>query len=137
MRMQRTWVEQVCPGGWIYSRLRDKKVFNLRDTCERVTYHASFWQDEIKPGGLGRYAVKYATKKHQKKVPDFIRHTGRFWGCSRNITLPEPIRFTGGEAEVREAIASMGRDVTAYDYLPKYIWVDSEVTERLKKRMES
>lgn len=35
--------------------------------------------------GLHRYAVKYASKLHQKAVPKDFIHVGRLWGNSRNV----------------------------------------------------
>lgn len=42
-----------------------------------------------KKGGLHRYAVKYASKLHQKNVPESFSNVGRLWGCSYNVT-PKP-----------------------------------------------
>jgi hypothetical protein len=42
-----------------------------------------------KKDGAARYAVKYAMKMRQKRVPKAYRNVGRFWGCSRDV-LPSP-----------------------------------------------
>ena len=42
-----------------------------------------------KKDGARRYAVKYAMKMRQKRVPVGYRNVGRFWGCTRDVP-PEP-----------------------------------------------
>lgn len=37
------------------------------------------------PNGARNYAVKYAHKMHQKRVPEAYRNVGRFWGCTRDV----------------------------------------------------
>jgi hypothetical protein len=46
------------------------------------------WENQKKPGGLTRYAVKYATKMYQKRVPPDFGKCGRFWGRSKNVKTP-------------------------------------------------
>lgn len=43
-----------------------------------------------KPDGAKRYAVKYAMKTHQKRVPVAYQNVGRFWGHSKAVR-PKPI----------------------------------------------
>lgn len=38
-----------------------------------------------KPDGAARYAVKYAFKMRQKRVPKEYQDVGRLWGCSRDV----------------------------------------------------
>lgn len=40
------------------------------------------------PEGARRYCVKYATKRHQKDVPEEFQTVGRFWATSQDV-LPE------------------------------------------------
>ena len=42
------------------------------------------------PEGAGRYASKYASKPHQKKIPEGYKNVGRWWGNSRDVT-PKPL----------------------------------------------
>jgi hypothetical protein len=48
------------------------------------------WSLVRSPGGLRRYAVKYASKLRQKDVPLAYQSVGRFWGHSRGVA-PKPI----------------------------------------------
>jgi len=45
-----------------------------------------------KRDGARRYAIKYAWKLRQKRVPSDYVNPGRFWGCSRDVT-PTPRRW--------------------------------------------
>lgn len=55
--------------------------------------------------GAKRYAVKYAMKMRQKRVPPAYRNVGRFWGASRDVkpTSQGFVRCT--EDDIRGAIA--------------------------------
>jgi hypothetical protein len=48
------------------------------------------WALVRSPGGLRRYAVKYAAKIYQKAVPLAYQSVGRFWGHSRGVA-PKPL----------------------------------------------
>lgn len=58
-----------------------------------------------KPDGAARYALKYAYKCHQKVVPKQYQNVGRFWGCSRDVTPPDPEPVPMNEFEVRAILA--------------------------------
>jgi len=63
-----------------------------------------FWIEADKPGGLARYASKYALKIDQKKLPDSITGAGRFWGCSRGLVSEEVIYSGNGEVDDIDAV---------------------------------
>ncbi|GAG62416.1 unnamed protein product, partial [marine sediment metagenome] len=62
--------------------------------------------------GAARYAVKYASKMRQKRVPPDFRNVGRFWGHSDDVKpVPrETIQCT--EDDVRELLKG-------WDYAPR------------------
>ena len=129
--MAEVWCNIVAPVDWRYSRLKDRQEFSLRDTCEIFNYRDEFWQNEKTPDGLAHYAVSYATKAYQKHPPDWYSLTGRFWGSSRNFTYGYNVDFAGNEDTVREFLASCGRDMAGYSYLPKICYVSPSVTEKI------
>ena len=53
----------------------DERHLQAGTSCERIR----------KPDGAARYAVKYAYKMRQKKVPLEYRNVGRFWSHSRDV----------------------------------------------------
>jgi len=53
----------------------DERHLRAGTRCERI---------RVKDGGI-RYAVKYAYKMRQKKVPLEYQNVGRFWGHSRGV----------------------------------------------------
>ena len=99
-----------------------------RDACKmfRVHTHPKAWELIRSPDGAARYALKYATKPYQKKVPEDFQDVGRFWGCSRDISrsASEVVDTVDcGEYDVRWYAAIRGRDMSTYGELPSDIWV--------------
>jgi len=81
-----------------------------------------FWQDAHSHGGLSRYAVKYACKTEQKKVPPEYRDVGRFWGCSRGL-----VEFVGDEVIAGQDYTATLREILERKHLkacPKYVFGD-------------
>lgn len=74
--------------------------------------------------GAKRYALKYALKPHQKKVPRSFQDVGRFWGNSRDVgRIADGIEFECTELEAREWLKThVGFDADNWVELPKYIW---------------
>lgn len=46
------------------------------------------WEVVEKPDGAARYVSKESYKTFQKSVPEEFQNVGRFWGCSRDLSLP-------------------------------------------------
>jgi len=51
--------------------------------------------------GGRRYAIKYAHKMYQKRVPPDYWNVGRFWGCSRGVKPDEPALVECSEDDIR------------------------------------
>lgn len=66
-KVSRTWYEIVGSG--------DRRHLNAGTRVERLR----------SVEGAAHYAVKYAQKMAQKRVPDGYKHVGRFWACSRAV----------------------------------------------------
>ena len=57
--------------------------------------------------GAAHYAVKYAQKMTQKRVPVGYRHVGRFWACSRcSLPHPKALCVFEGIDDLKQALAS-------------------------------
>lgn len=54
---------------WPYSRIRDKKLFHVKQSSLDFNEHPTVWEAIRKKDGGQRYAVKYATKAYQKNPP--------------------------------------------------------------------
>ncbi|WP_462273673.1 rolling circle replication-associated protein [Methanohalophilus sp.] len=65
-----------------------------------------------KKDGAKRYAVKYAYKMKQKRVPEGYRNVGRFWGHSKDVK-PIPI----AEVECNEDDIIAGLEIGEWEYL--------------------
>lgn len=73
------------------------------------------WEVVREKDGGKRYAAKYATKAHQKRVPEAYRDVGRFWGHSREGVKPEvKARYLCNEAMLRDALKRGG-----WEYVPE------------------
>ena len=98
----------------------------------KVHSHPRAWELIRSDDGAARYALKYATKTKQKKVPEDFQDVGRFWGCSRDVSRSAKEMVDSvecGEFDVRLYALARGRDMSTYDNLPGHIWVseiDSE-----------
>jgi hypothetical protein len=65
-----------------------------------------------KKDGAARYAVKYALKMHQKRVPQGYHNVGRFWGYSRDV-VPKPVQ------ELRVTEDDVRGTLEGWPYAPK------------------
>lgn len=79
-----------------------------------------------KVNGAVHYAVKYAMKMRQKRVPVGYQDVGRFWGCSRMVTPSSPVEVGCTEDDVRGVLESWG-DVPAWPHAP----ADDELLHRV------
>jgi hypothetical protein len=60
--------------------------YNLRDRCEWFHLRSKQWENIRDDGGARKYALQYAMKTYQKRVPKAYRKVGRFWGCSQAVS---------------------------------------------------
>lgn len=80
------------------------------------------WEAIKKPYGAQAYVTKYATKPHQKEVPEQYQNCGRFWGCSKGVK-PEPIDYYhSSEKELRHLLWLANHPLAEAEFLPKYLW---------------
>lgn len=98
-------------------------AFHAYDECEEKR----MWQAARSEDGLRRYAVKYACKPYQKKVPEGYQDVGRFWGASKGVQARKgewtsaPIN----DEMLRKLLVDVGReDIADWEVLPKHIYLD-------------
>lgn len=119
----------IASGGqdWSYSQVyescgrlkRGARLCTMGAIRHRYTVEPKYWEGVRSSDGAARYAVKYALKTYQKVVPDCYRNVGRFWGCSRDVRLPDGEIVTGTEEKIREYLVEKGRNMDSFDVLPK------------------
>lgn len=117
------WVESQKLEGAEYSRVRDRKLFHVKQSV--FNFHKTkpeVWEGIRSPEGAKRYAVKYALKTEQKEVPPMYSDVGRFWGCSRQLSNPQGLEVEITQDELREYLWREDHRLKKWDVLPKYIW---------------
>ena len=62
------------------------KLYNVWDRCLRFHKRPKQWEDIRKEDGARRYALMYALKPLQKRVPLRYQNVGRFWACSKGVS---------------------------------------------------
>ncbi|MCA1791848.1 MAG: hypothetical protein LC667_18965, partial [Thioalkalivibrio sp.] len=77
---------------WV-SRAWADVVAHEHDGERRKHQKAGIRLEEMRTRSFG-YAVAYASKPHQKKVPRGFANPGRWWGLWR-VSVPAPIVFSG------------------------------------------
>ena len=91
------------------------------------------WENIRSDRGAVRYVLAYACKPHQKIVPTDYSNVGRFWGVSSAVVPGPGADFGATETEVRELMFMLGRNVSGFDVLPKYLFHDGDLTKEFEK----
>lgn len=126
------WAECMeVSAGRSYCSLGDLQVKDMWHQVLRFNTHPKAWEEVRKPDGARRYMAKYATKTHQKIVPDSYANCGRFYGYSRLVKASiKPIDTFSVSADViRQVLADEGHKVAEWDFLPKYLFGVSSFSE--------
>lgn len=128
------WAHQASTHNWKYCSIKwnrkqrkliryGKKNYRTRDAVYSVNSHPQHWEILRSKDGGARYAMKYAMKKEQKKVPSQFVDIGRFWATPQHLSLPKLVKtwtYTDEEGALRMC-EMMGRDFSNWAYLPKII----------------
>jgi len=133
------WSSLVEPEEWQYCRVYvnkrtgtiDKSSANPMTTREavlKVHSHPKVWEGLRSKDGAMRYAVKYATKAEQKKIPVEYANMGRFWATTHKNSLKNLVKFWiyTDEDGVIDMCQRMGREFSSWEYLPKIILGNTE-----------
>lgn len=83
-----------------------------------------------------RYAVKYAAKMRQKRVPANFANVGRLWGHSSGVAPRKLSEIELDEKTLRIALEEWGRMPPEGSTVYKRLYGAAEYIERLEKRLE-
>lgn len=108
-----------------WSLIVSRETIDTRRKVYKVHNHPNQWELIRKEDGAKRYALKYALKTEQKKVPVAFRDVGRFWGCSRSVkdTIPAPMEKEITSAELISYLRDVGHKSWRWEWLPKHIFL--------------
>ena len=121
-KMGTLWAKAMQIDKWETDGLGLPSAEFIRHQVVAVHTHPKSWENVRKPNGARKYALKYATKPHQKQVPELYQNVGRFWGNSRDVPNDEVVFMSGSETQLREFLDRLGRNLDHLDVLPKHIW---------------
>jgi hypothetical protein len=120
--MCQKWVSIQDLPDWPYSRIKDKKLFHVKQSSLDFNSHPTVWEAIKNPEGDARYAVKYATKPNQKKPPTWVRNVGRFWGMSGDCRVSTPLNIVDTcEDDIRTFLRAIHHPCAEFEVLPKYL----------------
>lgn len=120
--MAQKWVAIQELQDWPYSRIRDKKLFHVKQSSLDFNEHPTVWEKIKNKEGDARYAVKYATKPHQKHPPLWVKNVGRFWGMSGDCRVGTPINVVDTwEDDIRMFLRGINHPCADFPVLPKFI----------------
>lgn len=120
--MAQKWVSVQGLQDWPYSRIRDKRLFHVKQSALDFNEYPTVWEAIKNPSKDARYAVKYATKPRQKKPPLWVRNVGRFWGMSGDCRVPTPLNIVDTwEGDIRDYLRAIHHPCADFPVLPKYI----------------
>lgn len=125
------WSNIAEAGNWPYTAIetpyRKRDAFFgmwTRDSVFRQHRRVETWEGIRREDGAIRYALKYASKMYQKRVPRDYRDVGRFWATSRDVAPPKGTEIPLNETELREVLKASGRDFDKWEVLPKFIFIN-------------
>jgi hypothetical protein len=132
IRVTECWVNHIANSDWFWNNAilasvgSDKCEYevvarNLR-TSFAVTIHKRSWEYLRSQDGAKHYVTKYAAKSFQKEVPKMYENVGRFWGCSRGVSLKGGYKIDTTEDELRQFLEQQGHTTANWDILPKYLF---------------
>lgn len=124
-REQMAWVwafDCLHLSSYAYTQLSPRRETSLVESCVLVHRHPAAWQKIRDDNGARRYVLKYATKTHQKAVPEAFRNVGRFWGTDHLTGKVEPqVSVPMSELLLREILREHRPDIAAWEVLPEVI----------------
>jgi hypothetical protein len=111
----------------LYFTASDGEMLRIAEETQKVYNvhrHPKTWQKAKKEDGMSRYALKYATKTYQKKIPANFRNAGRFWGVSKGVYAKPVAEVLIGETMSEEQIKTvLGKSrVGQFPLIPRYIF---------------
>lgn len=132
IRVAETWVGHYSKADWFSDQASFEAVRTDRchwelmsKTLAKAYYFVlrpETWEVLRDRDGARKYTTKYAAKEYQKEVPKDFKGVGRFWGCSRPVSLGEGIYREMEEGKLRRYLASTEHATANWEVLPKYLF---------------
>ena len=98
----------------------------LNECAKSFRFHKNpkNWQKMRTFDGATRYALKYAYKAEQKKVPSNFQDIGRFWGTSTGVAVEPVAELLIGETMSEEQANAVLKNLPfhKFELVPKYIF---------------
>lgn len=96
-------VRKECQVNWEFQKWLSNRWFEIVGSGDEKHRRAgAAWEVVEKPDGAARYVAKESYKTIQKNVPAAFSNVGRFWGCSRDLSLPPPREVFCSVEEMRK-----------------------------------
>lgn len=80
------------------------------------------WENLRDKEGGRHYVVKYCAKTYQKQVPEGYRQVGRFWGCSRLLTVTPVLIRVADENEIRQSLSEWPYLDHTESFMPRVLY---------------
>lgn len=132
IRVVETWVARMCKEEWFY--VECERLAGQKNVCEWkmmsniiaksywFTLRSETWELMRSEEGARRYATIYATKEYQKTPPAGFEGVGRFWGCSKEVTLSDGVYREMDEEKLRAYLEKTDHATKDWKILPKYLF---------------
>lgn len=132
IRAAETWVGRMHRSSWFTDACVEQSV--KRDVCfweytSKVLSKAYWfalrqetWEYLREPEGAQKYATKYACKEYQKVPPTDFDGIGRFWGCSKRVSLGKGVLKPMSEERLRKYLTNTDHATAEWDVLPKFLF---------------
>lgn len=132
VRMAEKWVRDMIHADWFLAGSivesidcnkceYDVMISHVKKTFA-VALHRDTWQMIRDVNGAKKYVTKYASKPEQKVVPKSYQDVGRFWGCSRDVTLGGGKDIKTTEQEFGLFLEQQEHPTANFDVLPTFVY---------------
>ena len=96
------------------------KIVKSGDDLHRLA--GTRWENLRDKEGGRHYVVKYCSKTYQKLVPEGYRQVGRFWGCSRLLTVTPVLIRVADENEIRKSLSEWPYLANTESFMPRVLY---------------
>lgn len=115
------WTNAQVQSLWFYGECPIDEMSQEVAKLIRFNMHESVFECIRDNQGARNYAMKYAAKQRQKKVPENYKDVGRFWGNSKGV-VPEGVETDITEDELEEWLTIADHHTSRMDLIPRYLW---------------
>lgn len=126
------WVGKMSGSDWfVIAAATEAAIYNKCDwevmgkaiaKAYFFTLRRQTWELLRDKDGAKKYATKYATKEYQKTAPANYSNVGRFWGCSKEVSLGDGVYEEMDETRLRQYLEATDHATKEWDVLPKFLF---------------